>query len=73
MKPTKTTLAYLAAMALTILFDLVFGGIMTWVLVQKINGTAFVPNWFFPFCIAGAAINGAFFVLTITWMFLKKR
>lgn len=73
MKPSKTTLIYLIVMAITILFDLVFAGITTWVLVGKIGGSFFVPEWFFPFCIAAAVVNGAFFLFTIVFYSLKKR
>ena len=73
MKPSKTTTAYLAAMALTVLFDLVFVGLTSWVLAEKIKGISFIPEWFFPFCIAGAVVNGVFFLLTVVMLFLKKR
>ncbi len=73
MKPSKITIAYLAIMALAVLFDLAFAGITTWVLVEKIKGTIFVPEWFFPLCIAGAVVNGVFFLLTIGYYLSKKR
>lgn len=73
MKPTKATLFYLIVMAATILFDLSFAGVTTYVLVGKLGGKFFVPDWFFPFCIAAAAVNVAFFLYTIVFYALKKR
>lgn len=73
MKPSKGMLIYLIVMAATILFDLVFAGMTTWVLVGKIGGSFFVPGWFFPLCVAAAAVNGAFFVFTILFFALKRK
>ncbi len=73
MKPTKPTLIYLIAMAVTILFDLAFAGVTTYVLVGKLSGKFFVPDWFFPFCIAAAAVNVVFFIGTIVYYSLKRR
>ena len=73
MKPTKPTLIYLIAMAVTILFDLSFAGVTTYVLVGKLKGMFFVPEWFFPFCIAAAAVNAVFFIGTIVYYSLKRR
>ena len=73
MKPTKPTLIYLIAMATTILFDLAFASVTTYVLVGKLKGLFFVPDWFFPFCIAAAVVNGVFFIGTIVYYSLKRR
>jgi hypothetical protein len=66
-------LVYLIVMAVTILFDLVFAGMTTWVLVGKVGGAFFVPEWFFLLCIAAAAVNGAFFVFTIVFFAIKRK
>ncbi len=73
MKPSKGMLIYLILMGVTVLFDLVFAGMTTWVLVGKIKGVIFVPEWFFPLCIAAAAVNGAFFVFTILYFAIKRK
>ena len=73
MKPTKATLFYLIVMAATILFDLSFAGVTTYVLVGKVKGMFFVPDWFFSLCIAAAAVNVVFFLYTIVFYSMKKR
>lgn len=73
MKPSKTTLIFLVVTAAVALFDLVFAAIATWVLIGKANGTMLVPEWFFPFCIAGAVVNGIFFVFSSIYFILNKR
>ena len=73
MKPSKTTILFLVTTAIVVLFDIVFGAMATWVLVGKTNGTMLVPEWFFPFCIAGAVVNGVFFVFTTVYLLTVKR
>ena len=73
MKPSKITVIFLIITAAVVLFDIVFGGLATWVLIGKVKGTMLVPEWFFPFCIAGAAVNGAFFVSAIVYFLLNKK
>lgn len=73
MKPSKITILFLVTTAIVVLFDIVFGALATWILVGKMNGTMLVPEWFFPFCIAGAVINGVFFLFTALYFLLTKR
>ena len=53
--------------------DVTVAGMTTWVLVGKVGGAFFVPEWFFPLCIAAAAVNGAFFVFTIVFFAIKRK
>ena len=73
MKPSKITIAYLVITAAVALFDVALIAIATWVLVGKVNGTMLMPEWFFPLCISGAAINGAYFGFTIVYFILNKK
>ena len=73
MKLSKTTLIFLVVLGAVALFDIVFAGLATWVLVGKANGTMLVPEWFFPFCITGAAVNGVFFLFSCVYFLAGKK